>query len=491
MFVSTFNTFYKIKNNRFLLVCVFLLSISDFSFCQTLEWSNTQKLRGNSIFTTVIGEDESGIYVLRHRNKFLSKFVVLERYRHNLGLESSKSYLLKNTRILYSDINETGILLIKEVYDKKRQSFKLIGTILNNSFEMVQPEILVCSSGKTMTGDDPIFIIKPSPDHKNYLILNDGVANANKKTTYTIIDQKINIVDSGSFSLDKSQTITRIEDVVFDKSLKFTLLLNSKKGDIGENNYSVYEQNTLKKMTDSVHSFEKPVLFYNSITNEKGISGFYTSNIENGFDGNFSVVWKNLNTDSFTIKKQEFSYSILRELLGESKVQTKLLPATYMSIKLICRTDGGFVKISENNYTQKEQDILVVNGVPSTQGKSIYTFENILIQNFDSTGNLTWENWITKNQNSINDGGLLGSVFVSATQNSINVLFNDPIAAGGDIVLGIFLRNGEREIKVIAKGEEMNAFIIPAEGRQISSDKIIVPVLKDRKFALLKITFKQ
>ena len=41
------------------------------------------------------------------------------------------------------------------------------------------------------------------------------------------------------------------------------------------------------------------------------------------------------------------------------------------------------------------------------------------------------------------------------------------------------------------KGDEMNAFIIPAEGKQISSDKIIVPVLKDRKFALLKITFKQ
>ena len=78
-----------------LLGLLLLLIYSSFAaFAQTLEWSNTQKLRGNSIFTTIIGEDESGIYVLRHRNKLLSKFVVLEKYRHNLGLEASNSFLL-------------------------------------------------------------------------------------------------------------------------------------------------------------------------------------------------------------------------------------------------------------------------------------------------------------------------------------------------------------------------------------------------------------
>jgi len=114
-----------------------------------------------------------------------------------------------------------------------------------------------------------------------------------------------------------------------------------------------------------------------------------------------------------------------------------------------------------------------------------------LVQNFDSTGNLAWESWIAKNQNTVNDGGMLGSAFVLATESSINVLFNDPIAAGGDILVASFLPSGERDIKVLVKGDEMNAFILPMEGIQISKDKIIVPVSKDRKFALLKITFKQ
>ena len=101
----------NLKGLKFLYTFLYLITASIGANGQTVEWSNTQKLRGNSIFTTVIGQDESGIYVLRHRNKLLSKFIVLERYRQNLGLENSKSYLLKNTRILYSDINEKNIRL--------------------------------------------------------------------------------------------------------------------------------------------------------------------------------------------------------------------------------------------------------------------------------------------------------------------------------------------------------------------------------------------
>ena len=61
------------KRLNFFYLVILILAIIPTSKGQTLEWSNTQKLRGNSIFTTIIGEDETGIYVLRHRNKFLSK----------------------------------------------------------------------------------------------------------------------------------------------------------------------------------------------------------------------------------------------------------------------------------------------------------------------------------------------------------------------------------------------------------------------------------
>jgi hypothetical protein len=480
------------KGLNFFGVVLLLMYSSCAAFAQTLEWSNTQKLRGNSIFTTIIGEDESGIYVLRHRNKLLSKFVVLEKYRHNLGLEASKSFLLKNTRILYSDINESGILLIKQIFDKKLDIYRIVANVLNSNLETTQPELLITTTNLPHSLDELSFFIKPSPDHKHYLLLNYGLTNTKQNSNrFIIIDQKINKIDEGEFTFDLASNIEKIEDVVFDKHLKFTLLLSTKKNKNGISSIAIYDQNKTIRITDSNYRFEKPLLYYNPVKDLKGLSGYYTSDIENGFEGSFSVSWKNSITDSLKINRISFSHSVLKELVGETKSQTGFLPPTYLPVKLVCRSDGGFLMISENTFNQKEQDIMVVNGVASPQGKNVFTFENILVQNFDSLGKLSWENWVIKTQNTVNDGGMISSVFVSVTETAIYLFFNDPIASGGDIVYASFLTNGQRDTKVAARGDEMNAFIIPAEGKQISSDKIIVPVLKDRKFALLKITFKQ
>ena len=123
MFANPFIKINRRNTSRFLITLLFIFTVSE-CFAQTLEWSNTQKLRGHSIYSTIVGEDQSGIYLIRHRNKFLSKFIVLERYRPNLGLENSKSFMLKNSRIIYSDLNEEGLLLFKQVYDKKTRPIK-------------------------------------------------------------------------------------------------------------------------------------------------------------------------------------------------------------------------------------------------------------------------------------------------------------------------------------------------------------------------------
>ncbi len=490
MFANPFIKINRRNTSRFLITLLFIFTVSE-CFAQTLEWSNTQKLRGHSIYSTIVGEDQSGIYLIRHRNKFLSKFIVLERYRPNLGLENSKSFMLKNSRIIYSDLNEEGLLLFKQVYDKKNKTYKIIASLLNNSFENIQPETFVTWLAHPASGDDPLVIIKPSYNHKHYFILNYGSTKTKQNfNTYTIIDQKINSIASGEFSLDQNLVIDKLEDVVWDKSLVFSALFSLKNSKDGLSYLAIYEQGIVNQIDDSNYTYEKPILFFNTTTGNKGVTGFYTSDVESGYEGNFSFDWGNLKTDSIRIKKQPFSNSILKEISGEIKVQNGFLPRSYVPIKLICRSDGGFIKVTENTFIQKEQEITMINGTTTSHGKAIYTFENILIQNFDSSGKLEWENCVTKNQNTVNDGGILSSALVSVTESAINLLYNDPIASGGDISLATFLPNGQRNIKLVVKGEEMNAFIIPAEGKQISNDKIIVPVLKDRKFALLKITFK-
>jgi len=485
----------KIMSGKCKLLTLSLLILSSLCQAQILDWSNTQKLRGNSIYTSIIGEDETGIYVLRHRNKLLSKFVVMERYRHNLGLENSKSFLIKNSRFLYADINSAGLLTLKQVFDKKTNTFNIIAAYINNSFELISEETTIFQLKSSEWGTTPNIIIKPSPDHSRYLIFCYETGNPkNSFYKYAEITVNMSIIKSDEVRIPAEYCFDKIQELIVDNDLNYTFLANLRKVKQGHANLVLVEQladsNTITLISDSNYFLQNPVLFFNPATNTKYVSGFYTSSSNAGIQGTFAFQWKNSGNDKPLYTLQPFSSNIIRELEGEASVSEGFLPSTYSPIKVICRTDGGFIMVSENSFTQKDQDIMVINGVPSTQGKSIYNYENLLIQNFDSNGKLNWENWIIKNQTTVNDGGMLGSIFVSTTENAIQIMYNDPIASGGDILLATIKSNGDKELKVAAKGDEMNAFIIPSEGVQISKDKIIVPVLKDRKFALLKITFK-
>jgi hypothetical protein len=462
---------------------------------QVLDWSNTQKLRGNSIYTSIIGEDESGIFVFRHRNKMLSKFVVMERYRHNLGLENSKSFLLKNTRILFADLNEGGLMILRQVLDKKNGSYSIIANSLNGSFESVIPETSLMQVKSTEWGKEPEIIVKASPDHTSYLIFNYEISGSRSlHFNYLIIDKSFKIIKKGDFQLKLNFNIEALKELIFDSNLEYTFLLTPRKSKKETVQFALVEangdSNVTKTYNDTALALENPILFYNAVKDKKGLTGYYSSNYDNGYEGDFNIEWKQLLKDSLTIKLHPFTSTILKELRGESASHTGFIPFTYQALRVISRTDGGFLKISENAFIQKDQDIIMANGVPSTQGRNIYNYENVLIRNYDSTGSLAWESWISKNQTTVNDGGVLGSVFISTTENAVNIIFNDPITISGDIVLATFTPSGKREIKVIAKGDEMSAFIIPSEGKQISMDKVMVPVLKDRKFALLKVTFK-
>jgi len=474
---------------------LFLLVLRFSTQAQILDWSNTQKLRGNSIYTTIIGEDESGIFVFRHRNKMLSKFVVMERYRNNLGLENSKSFMLKNTRILFADLNESGLLILRQVFDKKTGNYFIMANGLNEVFETFLPEINLMQVKSAEWGKEPEFMVRVSSDHTKYLLFNYEIsAPKSLHFKYLVIDNGLHILKKGDFNLKTTFNIEALKELIFDANLDYTFLLTPRKSLKEKVQFALVEENgdsnLIRTFSDTSFQLQNPVLFYNSVKDKKGLTGYYSSNSEKGYEGDFNLEWRRIKKDSLIFEKHPFSSAILKELQGESGSQRGYIPFTYQALRIISRSDGGFLKISENAFIQKDQDIMMINGVPSTQGRNIYNFENVLLRNFDSSGALVWESWISKNQTTVNDGGVLGSIFISATENAINIIFNDPIATSGDIVLATFTPGGKREIKVIAKGDEMSAFIIPSEGKQISVDKVIVPVLKDRKFALLKVTFK-
>ncbi|MCB9252382.1 MAG: hypothetical protein H6605_07920 [Flavobacteriales bacterium] len=472
-------------------LCIFILTHS--VFAQVLDWSNTQKLRGNSIFTTIVGENQTGIYIIRHRNKFLSRFVVLERYRHNLGLENSKSIMLKNSRVLYADLNAQGLMLIKQNINKKTNHTEITATYFNAAFEITIPEQIIVSVKNFDWGETPEFTVRPTPDHQHFFIFSfDLNKTKNCNFRYTIFKNDLSKVSEGSYKFKPEEAISTITGLETENDLEFFFLAKRKKGNLGFEAYLTYQQHAdsgqVTLLDNDEYIYEKPIIFYNPITLTKGISGFYSKADQYGYQGSYTLIWKDTASER-NLYFHPFSRYILKELEGENVAASGHLPSGYGPLKVISRTDGGYLKVFENTFVQKDRDIIMMNGVSSAQGKNIYNYENVLIQNFDSSGDLEWENRIYKNQTTINDGGILGSVCILVSESKVNFVYNDPITSSGDIVLTQFYADSYKETKVLAQGDQMNAFIIPLEGKQISKDKMIIPVLKDRKFALLKISF--
>ena len=145
--------------------------------------------------------------------------------------------------------------------------------------------------------------------------------------------------------------------------------------------------------------------------------------------------------------------------------------------------------IAEQKEVATEDDIILVNGIPQSTSKNIYNFNELLIINYDSSAFIDWHKVVTKNQTTVNDGGYFSSVAIFVGDKYIQLLYNDQIRSSGDVMQYTIYNNGVEESKKLLKTELDFVAIIPEESSQVSSNKLIIPTSKNRRFSLLKLVY--
>jgi len=158
-------------------------------------------------------------------------------------------------------------------------------------------------------------------------------------------------------------------------------------------------------------------------------------------------------------------------------------------LEAIPRSDGGMLIIAEQKEVATEDDIILVNGIPQSTSKNIYNFNELLIINYDSASFIDWHKVVTKNQTTVNDGGYFSSVAIFVGDKYIQLLYNDQIRSSGDVMQYTIYNNGVEESKKLLKTELDFVAIIPEESNQVSSNKLIIPTSKNRRFSLLKLVY--
>lgn len=479
-----------------------IILFSQTAFGQTIEWSNSRKLRGNSVYTHVIGQNKSGIYLLRQKNRLFSKYVILEKYHHQLGFAFSRSLLLQKSRITNAEVNEHGIFLVSVHYNKSKSINELIISFYDENLNpKKETQKIIDDSPLANYYDKGDFKMAVSKDRKHIAVLHTEISeNKNRILSLKVFDNEFNIKARKIVELPMLYERSGIHELKLSNDLQaFSIVEHLPNGSLRKaplkSTYSLYHFDGNKELlsdfelSDTSHNLQNLKLHFDHVKKTININGFYSKEKIKKFNGiysaEFNIQSPNINNATYT----ELPLELISTLIGQKNAEKGQELSNFSLIKVVSNTRNEVIMLAERNSVSNEEDILYVNGTPQALARNIYNFDDLLVVAMDSARNIKWHHVIQKNQSSMNDGGYFGSVAMAVTPKSINLIFNDNLRNSGNVIHYSLSPDGKIKDKVLIHSETEFVSIIPGESRQISPNSLLVPTVKNKKFALLKISY--
>ncbi len=461
---------------------------------QVLQWSNPTKLKGAAVYTQVIGENEAGVFLLRYRNRFYSKNVIIEQYNHHLALEQSKTFDLKNARLVKLYLLQNSILFVKSSFSKSNQTNQLIAQHYSFDFKPKGQPIILAEADVTEYGNRGNFRMRLSDNRQFYsLIFSNAADNGDMVLHHKLLDANLSELAVKIVQLPIPFGDFIVQDFLVNNRGEVAFLTNTiykERRRILNTVQSMYylKQNQLNDfvVTDSL-DIKTIDLVYDRLRDKPRLVGFFGNKDDYGITGSIffelddSLQHGLLSTSTFS-----------EDLIAQISVNDRHNGAVsegFQILESIPRNDGGTLFIAEQKEIATEDDVVMVNGIPQSTSKNVYNFNEIVLLNYDSSGFLDWSKVITKNQTTINDGGYFSSAVVYVGDQYIQLLYNDQLRNTGDIMQYTIYNNGKMESSKLLKTELDYVAIIPAESKQVSSNKVIISTSKNRRFALLKLIY--
>jgi hypothetical protein len=268
-------------------------------------------------------------------------------------------------------------------------------------------------------------------------------------------------------------------------------------GNIGkERTKKVQKHYSLYHLQDSVlYDFPLPdslivksaFLTYDRATDNARVTGFFGESDTYGVFGTFFYQLTG-QRDSAALVVSEFTDRFVNEVIVNNRNEGAISEG-FNILDAIPRSDGGIMLIAEQKDIATQDDIILVNGIPQSTSKDIYNFNELLVLNYDAEGFMDWHKLITKNQTTVNDAGYYSSIVIFVGEKFVQLLYNDQLRSSGDVMQYTIYNNGYVEANKLLKAQLDHVAIIPSEAKQVSSNKVIIPTSKNRRFALLKLSY--
>lgn len=471
------------------------------SFAQDMEWSNPRKLKGSTAYTSVIGQNETGLYLLRFRNQFLTKNIVIERYRNHLGYALSKNITLKKSRLLFAELQDKGLLLLTAHYDRQKMQNEVRCHWYDHNINPIGKQRILVTSSLADFYDKGDFRIRFSNDRKRILISFTEKSDDDKRIlNIHVFDQDLNQLHHHRYKLDIRYSNFFMTNLLLDdRSNAFFLISQRKvehrKESLAHPKATVYWYQAAKdslfdyEVLDSGKSLRKAQFSWDRTTDKINLTAFFSADKGNNTDGIFHFYLKPDGLSKPKITYQEFTDEFKTQLFGDEESSVFEDVRNFELLRAIPNTDGGVTIVAERSSISNETDITYINGMPTTMARNIYNFDDVLVISLDSAYRIKWKYLINKSQSSLNDNGYYSSIVIANTRSHLYIIYNDRLRSNGDVMQYTFDADGRVSYKILVRSDNHFVSIIPSEAKQISYNRVILPVTKDRRFSLLKLDY--
>lgn len=521
----------------------------------TISWGDHEQETLRSSLKSIVGHDETGVYAIKSEMHLLDgpmrdipPKVTLEHYDHEMNRTNVLVLEMKDKdkkRKYHSTIKIKDNIYVLSTFIDKKNDKKIIYA---QQFDKANFKL---SKRLKKVGEMPHKkrIISVSNDHNNFgfLISRDSSKllfmhiqsedkKANQKYNFRVMNSDLERLWSKRVSLPYESAMFQTNDVLVDNEgnvhLVGRLFRDKRRLEVkGEINYDFHILSWYSEATDlREYTVKEEDRFLNTmkiaINNDNHIicSGFYNLPDSEVINGSFFLKLNPESKEMIAKSFQAFDFDLFVETMTEKdeKIARKreakgksLNIESYSLRDLILKEDGSAILIGEQVYidTYTPMPTRPTTGVRVSQTRITYRFDNVIVVNISSTGDIQWSKMIAKAQAAVGDGKGYGSYALAIVDEELNFIFNDHLknmtyqegdrvrlftARGndgfGNIKSIVTLVNIDEEGKMtrntLTSTEETNVLTKPLFCRQLSNNSMILFGENMRKHQFAKVTFE-
>ncbi len=424
-------------------------------------------------------EPVAGDYLLLAKNAYEKNRYILGFINREMEAIQVKKLVFPNNSRLINLITQDGTALIFYYQQSKDSTF-----LQSQQYWPAKDSLSSAESIISLKGGNYRVHLAPSSDSSiSGIFLNPKklafqVFHLNKRAQPTM-EKKVKFEKGSETPFVKELTAVR-------NTLAFTSQLPDKKDHFYYRLDSNQKLHNVPLFNDSL-SVVKSRLRFDRVNDQFMVIGLYKLKGSESLNG---LVFLRESAKEQYLHYERFPKRLIQDVFGQNTMKKGLTNFRLRSI--VPRSDGGGIVFLESY--KKDKKIYHDRGYFGTINETVREFHyygEVVILAISPEGHIQWSKVHRKKQSTVNDKGLYSSFSHMVQKNRLVFLYNSISNKTMNLLSYSVMPSGDMKGKLLLKDRYDQLRPVPRKASQVGPSTVLMPIMKNDRFHLLKIDFSR